>query len=67
MRHYLKNEDGSFKITIEMGCSHPNMKNNSTSSVGCKGNCENCQYGIATCTIQEMDKLLSLAKCLKLQ
>lgn len=67
MRHYLQTEDGKFKITVEMGCNHPGMKNNSTDSIGCNGKCEECKYSIASCTIPEMDQLLELAKCLRLQ
>ena len=52
MKHHLKTEDGKFKITI---------------SIGCNGECDKCKYSIASCTIPEMDQLLKLAKCLKLQ
>lgn len=50
------------EITIAMGCNHPNMNGNSTESVGCSGNCENCDYSIASCTIPDIFHLIDAAK-----
>ena len=62
MIHYLKTRDG-FKIAVEMNCNHPDMKDHSTESIGCSGNCEECRYSIASCTIPEMMELLKRANC----
>lgn len=65
MKHYLSSEDGSFSFAVEMGCNHPNLENNSTDSIGCNGNCEECRYSIASTTIPEMMELLRRAECTK--
>ena len=61
MKHYLKAKDG-FEFDVEMGCSHPDMRGNSTESVGCDGNCSDCGYGVAKTTISDMLELLKRAK-----
>lgn len=63
MTHYLKTEDGTMEIKVEMGCNHPDITDNSTESVGCNGNCCCCKYSIATTTVPEMMKLLERAGC----
>ena len=65
MTHYLESQDGKFRIEIEMGCNHPAMKNNSTESVCCDGDCSQCGHSIAKTTIPEMLELLNRAKCTK--
>lgn len=63
MKHYLRTEDGLFKLDVEMGCNHPDADDNTTESIGCNGNCEECTYSVAKCTIPEMLELLNRAKC----
>lgn len=63
MTHYLKDENGNFKFKVEMGCNHPDMKNNSTDSIGCSGNCEQCKYSVAMLTIPDFMELAKRAKC----
>jgi hypothetical protein len=63
MTHYLKSKDGKFELDVEMECGHPDMRGNSTSSVGCDGKCEDCDYSVAKCTIPEMMELLRRADC----
>ena len=60
MMHVLKTPTGE-KLTIEMGCNHPDMKSNNAASVGCSGNCSECSHSIATTSIPEMLMLLELA------
>ena len=67
MNHEVISKDGLFELTIEMGCGHPDMKDNSTESVGCKGDCCVCKYSVAKCTIPEMMELLKRAECTKLR
>lgn len=63
MIYYLKSADGAFKLDVEMGCNHPDMKDNSTESVGCSGNCDSCQYSTAKLSIPVMMELLKRADC----
>lgn len=35
---------GDKTITIDACCGHPEMKDNSTASIGCSGNCQSCKY-----------------------
>ena len=63
MKHYLKNEDGTLKIAVEMGCNHPDMKDGATEAVSCNGDCGSCSHSIASMTILELEKLLERAKC----
>lgn len=48
-------------FTIEMGCNHPDMRGNTTESVGCNGDCEECGYSIASTTIPQINELIRLA------
>lgn len=63
MKYCLKSKDGNFKFAVEMGCNHPDMKNNSTESVGCSGNCDKCRFSIATLTIPAFMELIERAEC----
>ena len=63
MTHCLKSKDENFKFVVEMGCNHPDMKNNSTDSVGYSGNCEECKYSIAAITIPDFMELIRRAEC----
>lgn len=63
MTHYLKTEKGELEIKVEMGCNHPNMTDNSTESVGCKGDCCCCKHSVATTTLPVMMELLNRAGC----
>ena len=67
MTHYLRTKNGEFKIRIEVNCNHPKMRNNSTDSVNCNGNCCECKYAIATTVAAEMFELLERANCTYLQ
>lgn len=64
MTHYLHTKDKTLKVKIEMGCNHPKMRENNAESIGCKGNCEECKFSIATLTVPEMFALLERAECI---
>ena len=66
LRHHLKTEDGTIEVTLEMGCGHPDLKNNSSGNIGCDGDCGSCQFSFATGTIPDVKKLLYACKCTKL-
>ena len=63
MTHYLKSKDGNFKFKVEMGCGHKDMVGNSTSSVGCDGNCQECSSSVATLSIPDVMELIRRADC----
>ena len=61
MKHYLKNKEGDVKYTVDMYCDHPNMVGNSTASVGCDGECEHCEYGVAQLSLKDFYKIIRYA------
>lgn len=64
MTHYLRSKDGILDVKVEMGCKHPDIKNNSTESIGCNGECESCNYGNAELSIKDFLELARRANCI---
>lgn len=62
MMHYLQNKTGDIKYTVDMQCGHPDMKGNTTASVGCDGKCEKCTFGVARLTLPDFYKIMKYAK-----
>lgn len=42
MTHYRTYKD--HEIKFDVGCNHPQMKNNNTESIGCNGQCHECKH-----------------------
>ena len=60
MEHVFKTSDGDVKVS--MYCSHPQLVNGSSESIGCSGKCHDCSYGKAEMLISDAFKLWELSK-----
>lgn len=62
MKHYLKSKGGEIKYTVDMYCGHPKLKNNSTASIGCNGDCVHCKHGVAKLPLDDFYKIIQHAE-----